>query len=249
MSEDTTAVAEPEETTEVDQAAAEPPKPVDPIRAQTRTGRRTAAPQETEPADPWANFEWDGKVESLPPAVQKIVRDARGEAAKARTNAKAQAAEEAAEQARQEVAQQVARALGLVREDEPVDPDALAEQIEQAQSQAWRAGVELQVHRIAGQLGGNAEALLDSLQFIDTLDDLVDTDSSTAEFKTALEDKIREAVEKHPKKYKAAVQEPATPTTASRRPVESLRPGAAPGSGGSADDPNDWLRSRLRDGR
>ena len=154
---------------------------------------------------------------SLPDWAQKAIRDARAEAGKARTTAKQTAADEA----RTELAKQVAKALGLETGDQPPDPAKLTEQIEAAQAQAWRSGVELQVHRIAGRLGGNAEALLDSLSFIDSLDDLTEADPRSADFRTQLEAKVQAALERNPS-YKANGQAPGTPNTpATPRPDPS----------------------------
>jgi hypothetical protein len=248
-------IAEATEATEsATQEAVEQPRPS--ARQQVRQALQSAgvtAPveSETEQADPWAEWEWDGKVDSLPPQLAKIVKDARAGEAKARTGAKETAAAEARTAAEQEMAQKIGKILGLVQDEEQANPADLMAQLEQHQNAAWRAGVELGVTRVASRLGADVDSLLDSRAFIDTLDDLVDSDPNSAEFKAALEQRITEAVEKSPTKYKLAStgQEPTAQTTApaSRRPVESLRPGAAPGdSAGKADDPNEWLRQRLR---
>lgn len=162
-------------------------------------------------------------IGSLPEWAQKSIRDARAEAAKSRTTAK----QTAAEQARQEVTQQIARALGLGEEGQPVDPAQLTSQIEQAQAAAWKSGVQLQVYRLAGSLGANPDALLDSLAFIDSLDDLIDVDPSAADFGTQLEAKVRAAVERNPA-YRVAGQAPAGTGTP--------RPDPSQGSRGSAPD-------------
>lgn len=84
-----------------------------------------AAPQVVPAAPPAAPaapaFEWDGKIESLPEPVQKIITDARADAGKARTTAKEQAAAEAR--------QQLLKDLGLVKDDEPGDPAELKQQL------------------------------------------------------------------------------------------------------------------------
>jgi hypothetical protein len=175
------------------QPAPAPGAPVEPV-----TPPAPAAP----PAAPTPPAE---DLASLPEWAQKQIREARAEAAKSRTTAKQTAADEA----RQETLAQVAKALGIGKEGEPVDPAALTTQIEQAQAAAWVSGVELQIHRLAGRLGADAEALLDSNAFRDTLDDLVDTDPRSADFATALEAKVQAALEKNPGKYKTAGQAPA----------------------------------------
>jgi hypothetical protein len=190
---------------------------VDDPTAHTAQDPLAVRPEEprTEPATAAEN------TADLPDWAQKALRDARAEAARSRTTAKQTAADEA----RQELTAQIARALGL-SEDEEVDPGALTEQIEQAQAAAWRSGVELQVHRVASRLGGNADALLDSLSFIDSLDDLVDADPRSADFATELEAKVQAALEKN-QNYRAAGQAPAASTAP--RPDRSQGPrGAAP---------------------
>lgn len=156
---------------------------------------------------------------SLPDWAQKQIRDARAEAGKARTNAKQQAAEEA----RQELTQQLAKALGLAEQDKPVDPAVLTEQIQQAQSAAWRSGTELQVHRVASRLGANAEALLDSMSFVDTLDDLVEVDPRSPEFAAALEAKVQQAMDRN---------------ASFKVPTRTMAPDPSQGRGGSSAPPD-----------
>jgi hypothetical protein len=141
------------------------------------------APTPVEPAKPAATED----ITSLPEWAQKQIRDARAEAAKSRTTAKQTAADEA----RQETLATIAKALGIGEEGKPVDPAQLTAQIEQAQAEAWRSTVELQVYRHAPQ---HADALLDSLKFIDSLDELVEMDPRSPDFATALEAKVQEAV-------------------------------------------------------
>lgn len=162
-------------------------------------------------------------ITSLPDWAQRQIRDARAEAAKSRTTAKQTAAEEA----RQQTLAQVAKALGIGKEGEPVDPADLTAQIEAAQAAAWVSGVELQVHRFAGRLGADAEALLDSNAFRDTLDDLVDDDPRSTKFATALEAKVLEALTRNPGKYKANGQAPVGTTAPRPDPSQGSR-GAAP---------------------
>lgn len=184
--------------------------------------------QPTEPKQPAPGEE----IASLPDWAQKALRDARAEAAKSRTTAKQTAADEA----RQELTAQIARALGLAPDDE-VDPAELTSQIELAQSAAWRSGVELQVYRVAGKLGGSADALLDSLSFIDSLDDLVDADPRSSEFATQLEAKVQAALERNPS-FRAASQAQAAPTP----PASANTPRPDPSQGargpGAATRPN-----------
>jgi hypothetical protein len=161
-------------------APAGPAQPAPPVPAPPqRAGQPT-------PADPWAGFTWDGNVDALPADVQKVIRDARAEAAKERTGAKATAAAEA----RTAALAEVARALGL--KEDPPDPADLMRQVEQARDTAWTAGVELAVHRFAGS-ADVADKLLDSMTFIKSLDDLVDLEPGSTEFSDALKAKVQEA--------------------------------------------------------
>jgi len=146
---------------------------------------------------------------------------------KARTGSKANAAAEA----RAEMAAQVAKALGLPG-DGPPDPAVLTEQVEAARDAAWASSVELQIYRTAAAAGANPDALLDSRSFIESLDDLVDLDPSSAEFKTALQAKVQEAAAKYP-----AQQAPGAPNGPRPDPSQGSRgtpPAARPVSLGDA---------------
>ena len=227
------------------QPEGEPPAP-DPDPAPTQTPPTDPAPTPPVPTPPPTTpapkpaAQQTEDLESLPAWAQKLVREARAEAGKARTTAKQTAAEEA----RQETLAQVAKALGLGQGDEPVDPDELTRQIQEAQNATWVAGVELQVHRIAGRLGADAEALLDSNAFRDMLDDLVDDNPRTAEFATALEAKVAAALEKHPKKYALPV---ATPPTPAEPPKPSApKPDPSQGTRGEAPTRSAGLHAALK---
>ena len=101
----------------------------------------------------------------------------------------------------------VAKLLGLAPETN--DPAALTEQIEAAQDAAWRSGVQLALYKAAGQLGANADALLDSMSFIESLD-AIDAEPGDPEFATQLADLVKAAVERNPT-FKSG-QAPAAPT-------------------------------------
>lgn len=133
-------------------------------------------------------------VASLPPNVQKLIGQLRADATKARSTAKQTAADEA----RTAVTAQIAKALGIGQEGQPVSAEDLAGQIEQHQAAAWRSGVELQLYKLAGTLGANAEALLDSVSFVDSLDDLVDADPRDPDFTEQLKAKVQAAMERNP---------------------------------------------------
>lgn len=156
------------------------------------------APTNQPPADPWASYQWDGNVDSLPADVAKVIRDARADAAKNRTDPKV-----AAQQARDTVVQDIAKALGIGTSDEPLDPAKLTEQLGQTRQQ-WEAAedhaaslaVENDVIRAAVRLGADPDKLLDSQRFCQEVDNLDFTDE--ADFRTKLDAKIKAAVEKDP---------------------------------------------------
>ncbi|CAL9503627.1 hypothetical protein [Streptomyces sp. enrichment culture] len=150
-------------------------------------------------SDPWAGFQWDGKVDSLPEPVAKVIRDAREEAGKSRTVAKQNAAEEA----RQELLATISKAVGLDAEKPPT-PEELTRQLTESQSalttareQAASAAIELHVYKTALRLGADADALLDSRSFCDKIDN-IDVSKPEA-FNTEVEAAITEALEANPK--------------------------------------------------
>lgn len=139
--------------------AAPTPVPTPPPSAPQQPAQQPAAPAGEE------------RVEDLPDWAQKIVRDARDGEAKARTNAKAQAATEAAEQAKAEMAQTIGKALGLVKDDEQVDPDKLTGDLQTERDQHQATKVELAVYKAAGQHGADPDKLLDSRSFLNSIKD------------------------------------------------------------------------------
>lgn len=140
---------------------------------------------------PWEGFQWDGKVDSLPDPVAKVIREAREEAGKARTTAKENAANEAREQ--------LLKDLGLLKPDETPDPAKLAAELgekdtrlatlaESARTQA----IELAAYKAAGKHEANPAALLDSRAFLESVKGL---DPSADDFITKLDEAIKAAVE------------------------------------------------------
>lgn len=163
-------------------------------------GQQSGQPGSQPGSDPWANFQWDGKVDSLPADVAKVIKDARDEAGKSRTVAKANAAEEA----RQELLSTISKALG-VEGDKPPTPEELTRQLTEsqtslsvAQEQAASAAIELHVYKTALRLGADADALLDSRSFCDRIDS-IDPSGKPEEFNTAVEKAITEALDANPK--------------------------------------------------
>ena len=144
------------------------------------TAQGAAAPAET------------GKVEDLPEWAQKIIRESRDEAGKARTTAKANAAAEA----RDALAKEIGKALGLVKDDETPDPAKLTEQLTATQAQARQAAVELAVYKAAGKHSGDPVAILDSRAFLASVQAL---DPNGSDFNTAVDAAIKAAVDGNPK--------------------------------------------------
>jgi hypothetical protein len=146
-------------------------------------------------SNPWDGFQWDGKVESLPEPVAKVIRDAREEAGKSRTTAK----ENAANQARQELAQEIGKALGLVKDDKPADPAELTRtittqttRIGELESTNRTLSIELAAYKAADKHGANPAALLDSRSFLESVKGL---DPSASDFTSKLDDAIKTAVD------------------------------------------------------
>ncbi|WP_432182041.1 hypothetical protein [Streptomyces sp. NBC_00063] len=135
--------------------------------------------------------------------LEKELKSANGEAAKARTGAKKAAADEA----RTEIVQELGKALGLIKDDDktPADPAALKQQIEQATAAHRVTAVELAVYRGASKHGADPDALTDSRSFLKSIADL---DPGDEEFAKKVQAAIKQAVTDNPK-LKAASQAPA----------------------------------------
>ena len=128
---------------------------------------------ETPNATPWDD-----------PAVAKAeIERLRKENGATRTNAKAQAAADA----RNEFAQTIGKALGLIKEDETVDPAKLAEQLITSGAETRTAQVALAVYKAAGTIA-DPGALLDSTSFLASLKDIDPNDPAaiTAAITTAV---------------------------------------------------------------
>lgn len=76
-------------------------------------------------------------------------------------------ATKAAQSARDELAQAIGKAIGLVQDDQPVDPAKLTEQLTASTAATKQAQVELAVYRAAGAVNADPSALLDSRNFMD----------------------------------------------------------------------------------
>lgn len=187
----------------------------------------------------------EGDISKLPAFAQKIIRDLRGENASHRTKARdAEGKVTEAETKHKATLDAIAKAAGLKEEDGPPDPAKLAAQLEQAQgtTEAARlaeasARIELQVYRTAQRLGADAERLLDSRSFCDTIDALDPKDD--ADFATQVEAKIGEYLEAHPT-LRADQPQPKPPKPRSGGDI----PG---GPGGSGPITEDALRKMTPD--
>jgi len=188
----------------------------------TDAGTSGQAPQGTQPpATPPAQQQATGQAPATQQPqgtssmtleqAQKIIEDLRKENAGHRT-AKQTAAQQAQEAQQQRDA--VLKALGLTTDgtDAPPDPEALAAQVTDQQAIAWETAAENAVLRVATAAGADADALLDSTAFLDSIvsDDFIGLDPKSAEFRTKLQAHITVWVDKHPK-HKAT---PTTPTAA-----------------------------------
>jgi len=157
------------------------PKPTAPPNGQ--------APQQGDAGDPAATIA----------RLEAELAEARKEAGKTRTTAKQRAADEA----RSELAQQIGKALGIVDDDTPPDPDQLAQQLAAEQAKAKATAVELAVYRTAPAAGADPDALLDSRAFADAVANLDPTDPD------AVKAAVEAAVAANPKL--AANPQPAGP--------------------------------------
>ena len=142
-----------------------------------------AAPQEPEPKVEAKPNIWDA-----PETAKAEIERLRRENGAARTNAKAQAAEEA----RNELAQTIGKALGIVKDDTPVDPAVLTQQVEQSNAMALQARIENATMRAAIANSANPLALLDSVSFLKEVAALDPNDSDG--YAAA----VRKAVETNP---------------------------------------------------
>ncbi|MEU3161977.1 hypothetical protein ACPCAJ_21070 [Streptomyces griseoincarnatus] len=153
--------------------------------------------------------------------LQKELKQANGDAAKARTTAKKAAADEA----RNEIVQELGKALGLIKDDKdaPLDPAALKAQVESATAAHRSTALELAVYRGAGKAGVDPDAITDSRAFMASIKDL---DPSNEGFAKAVQAAMKKAAEDNPKLKAAA---PAPKRTSSD----------FSGGGGSSSDPDD----------
>jgi hypothetical protein len=141
------------------------------------------APDPAPTADPAPEpqaAEWDGKVESLPAAAQKVIADLRKEAGDERVAAKTLAA--------------IQSALNPdAKAGEKPTAEALTKALTERDADAKQAKTELAVFRLAAKQGADADALLDSRAFLAKIAELDPT--KTADIEKA----ITAAVKDNPK--------------------------------------------------
>lgn len=145
------------------------------------------------PATPPTVGDWDGKIESLPDGVQKIIRELRGESAQRRTQLTA------AEQQKQDIVRAFAKAAGIELPDDgdgQPDPAELTQKLTTAQERARDSQAELVVWRNAKDLGVDPSAVTDSRSFERAIKDL---DPSDPGFDEAVKTAAKTAAESNPK--------------------------------------------------
>lgn len=211
-----TATTEPStDPTGTEQTGQETPTPAPPPNSQP-PAEQTAPDGETP----------DAKIARL----EQSVKDANAEAAKHRVKGKT-----AADEAQAELAQRIGKALGLVQ-DEQATPEQLTQQVtdattarEQAEGAAKAAQVELAVFRAADAAGADAQSLLDSRSFTDSLADVDSTDSEAiaAAIKAAVTNNPRlrktQAVGSSSADHPGGSGESRDPATASAPGMDRLR--------------------------
>ncbi|WP_267244357.1 hypothetical protein [Streptomyces sp. PR69] len=136
----------------------------------------------------------DGDPAATIARLEKQLKSANAESAKARTEAKKQAADEA----KASLVQELGKALGLIKDDKdtPPDPAALKAQIESATAAHRETAIELAVYRGASKHGADPDALTDSRAFLRSIKDL---DPGDEGFAKAVNAAIKQAVTDNPK--------------------------------------------------
>lgn len=214
-----------------------------PVEEEPTPGAQVEQQEEQEEQDQPDQRQPDGKatqqekkndtqdVSSLPDWAQKLIRNARAEAGKARMRAK----EAAAAEARQQLLADISKMLGLSEDAEPTIDD-LKQQLEERQQliDELRANQTEHMYQnfvrsAAGDLGADADALLDSTSFREAVQEELDEEFTDED----LADAVKKVAAVYAKKPRFARPAPApaeserkapTPT----RPVESLTAGGQP---------------------
>lgn len=145
-----------------------------------------AAPPAATPAaaPPW---ERDGQTFD-PDRAWKLIESLRSE------NTTLKQGRQQDQQATDKLTADMKRLLGI---GDTQDPNLVAQQLQAAQDAAWASKVELTLYKQAGGLGANPAALLDSMTFIQSLDD-IEAEPGTPEFDQQLAVKVQEAMDRNP---------------------------------------------------
>lgn len=113
------------------------------------------------------------------------------------TSARTVAKQNAATEAREQLAQEIGKALGLIQDDEPIDPAQITAQLASQTEATKRAQTELAVYKAAldpnSAVKADPTALLDSRTFMDKVAALDPTDTA------GIDAVIAEAVEANPR--------------------------------------------------
>lgn len=148
------------------------------------------------------------QVAQLPEWAQKEIRETRRENQNLRQT-REQANNTAAEQAQKEFAERIGKALGLVPDEAPTDPQALLQAAQTAQQQAAERARVADVRLAVFQTAANrtqAELLLDSRAFDDRIRSL---DPTAPDFAAQVASAVSETVTQNPARYGGAA--PAAP--------------------------------------
>lgn len=146
-------------------------------------------------------------VDALKAEIAKLRR----ENASKRTGAKQQAAKEA----KAELAQSIGKAIGLVADDQPVDPAVLTEQLTAQTAKTRSLETRLAVYDQAAKVNADATALLNRVDFVSKLDAIDPTDH------LAIAAAIGEAVTSDPSLAKSRLPAPVPSLGAAVTPDES----------------------------
>ncbi|MFZ3547709.1 hypothetical protein ACODT3_19240 [Streptomyces sp. 4.24] len=147
-------------------------------------GQAPATPPTPTPPAPAAPAPGDQDQAATIARLESELTAARAEAGKGRVNAKQQAADTA----RAELTAQLLGILDPSKAGQEATPEELTQQLTTAQAQARQTAVELAVYRTAAAAGADADVLLDSRTFADSLAgiDPADTAAVTAAVKAAV---------------------------------------------------------------
>lgn len=154
---------------------------------------------------------WGDPANFDPERAWSLIEGLRDDKAKA-DQRMTDAAKKAADDAKNELAQSLGKALGIIQDDAPADPEALlqaataerdqtAQERDQAKETARLASIELAIYRSANRHDANVDELLDSRDFASKYAGL---DPTADDFASKLDELITAKVEENPTKFKNA---------------------------------------------